>query len=350
MGRIRTKSKFYTHNQNTIGDIAEIGNNQIDIHNISLNQVNNTISIFPSQSPTIQGVVNSNNVNKWAAFRPYPSNYEGVYGWDFTSSGLIMKNGNDDNQKRLGDFAGYNHQALPSRLLHDPGAGVIGEDFTTTNRNLFGANITVRFKLEEVSPFDIYPGAHNLRMYVVNGTSMLGQQLATIDIANYDTFTNTLTVSVPKGFTLYGSRTFSVWFGDKYLSTPQYAWKFANEVINTFTLTVKTYFNYVFSTQNMGSNYFNISVENENNSFGQRPETSITTLRFHTNLMMGFGDSLRIDVSQNGWDWTHYQTISPTVVPTTYNIDWFLAFGSGAYTAENSIYYVRVTYITLFGF
>lgn len=113
MGKIITKPINYTYDQHTVGDITDIGNNQLEVNNIRLSKARNAVG-EPKYS--IASVCASEHINVWAAFRP-TTKYD-TYGWDYDhyDDELIPVLPQPSEPHRLGDFAGYNPYAKPTKL------------------------------------------------------------------------------------------------------------------------------------------------------------------------------------------------------------------------------------------
>ena len=350
MGKVRTKSRFYNHDSNTIGNITNLLGGDIDVTDISLNEVYDKLFPFGiSINRNIQTVVKSSNVNKWAAFRPYSTSYDNSWGWGYNTSThqlIEYHKRNDNTNLRLGDFAGYNHNAEASGLVHNPASNIFGENYTTSNTNDIPSNFGVGFKLNEVSPSDVFNISFNdLRMFVLQGTTSSSTILSSKDLSDYNTSHNTLWIdNVPRGFTGYGSRTFSVWWGSKTFNIPTVRWRFGSEVNNEFTLTVKSFFNYHFTTVNLPtSTNFNMSIQNET-FVSSRPSHWTSTIGVSSNITLGMGDRIDIHANNSG-SWTLVTSITGTI-PNNFTINWQNVFGSNQNTNENDWYNIRATFVS----
>lgn len=171
MGKIVTKPYFYASNASTIGDVTNVNSTALDISNIRLSEVRNILNTFQPYSPpfynipnfSIHGVCKHININPWAAFRPHNNVPGSKFGYTYNEiTHFLERVPNTDNVARLGDFAGYNHQALRSEYTWSGSGSVI----SPLNRTL-----DVTFVNSEISPRDFFTGFDNLEFALVRGTT-----------------------------------------------------------------------------------------------------------------------------------------------------------------------------------
>ncbi|MFW5724995.1 MAG: hypothetical protein ACOCX0_01015, partial [Bacteroidota bacterium] len=171
-----------------------------------------------------------------------------------------------------------------------------------------------------------------------------GTILGSKDYINYDTASNTLWIdNIPRGFTDYGTRTFSVWWGDKTFNLPTVRWKHLDEINNEFTLRIKSFFNYQFYTEDIpSSGTFTMSIQDENYISG-RPSKWYSTIKIANTVQLGAGDRVDIHVHMGG-SWVLERQL--TSIPSSITIDWYSIYGSNQHYTEDSWYYIRATYVS----
>ena len=354
MGKIRNKPTYYTTDGNTIGDVIDIGNNQLDFYNISLNEVYDKIG---EATKNIQTIVNSSNINHWAAFRPYPSTVSFISntlyknGWRYyrNTGNLVKFSGWNETEKRLGDFAGYNHTAQPSKLLHDPNNDIIGENISYIKGDQ-PTNFKIRFHFGEVSPVDycLEKGTPIDTMVLKFSNVGFYAPLSNIDNNNeleIDTANYLGSSGIPQD---YGSQTYTVKFVIFDDMSTEFEWKYGTEIINSFTITVKSFYTYDYTYNSFGIQLFSLNLTQDEYYVyspvgGVFINISNSTFDVNSSIFFSIDNYVLIEVSKDGINWVTERTM--TSYTSSITINWSSVFGeANVHTNEDDTYYIRATY------
>ena len=353
MGKIRNKPTYYTTDSNTIGDVTDIGNNQLDFHNISLNEVYDKLG---EATKSVQTIVNSSNINHWAAFRPYPETVSFISdtlyknGWRYyeNTGNLVKFSGWNETEKRLGDFAGYNHTSQPSKLLHDPNNGFIGQNISYIKGDQ-PTHFKIRFHFGEISPVDYCFTKDNPvnRMHLTFSGNERVVNLSNIDVNNnltLDTANYLGGSGIPQD---YGSQSYRVFF-KVFGETPEFNWKYGTEIINEFTITVKSFYTYDYTYNSFGFQFFTLNLTQDeyyvySPTQGVFINISNSTFDINSSIFFTINNFVMIEVSKDGINWVFERNITTNISSIT--INWSSVFGeANVHTEEDDTYYIRATY------
>ena len=344
-------SRYWFGGNHIIGDIQMLPVQGLaDATNIKLSEVSSVLGYGSIQ--TIPTVCQAITINRWSAFRPYNPNV-GSYGYDYnTSTRQLFRPPLDaSNGYRLGDFAGYNHQAIKSEIVDETGFTGNG---TYTISDLTNNTFTLKFQMGEISPADIMPAVTHL--YIVNdanvfdGIKIVGSAALSIHNTQYTvSFTIPNPSFNPTNPSNGQSHYFTVWFGDSNVlsSANKIKWYLPNEIENLIELIYQTYFNYVISYHNFNSgDYFNLELVTDE-FIGGRPEQSTSTFNINTNMVSG-GQEEYIDIKASINGGATYVTAKTIPMVEQWNnpivIDWQQVFGGDLLTQQGSTYTIRVEY------
>lgn len=192
MGKQIKLPYFYDTTNNNVGSLSQISGRNYDVSNIHLSTVK---TVLNSSFDDIKSLANSVFINKWAAFRPHGI-YE--YGYYFDLQGELQRDypSSATGGWRLGDFGGYNHNAVKPQIETREIIVSQGVD-----------NFTIRINMGEIAPWDIDPNITHV--YVFQGTV----KVATLPILNVIPQMRLIEIQVSGQYINDVWKDYTVWYG-----------------------------------------------------------------------------------------------------------------------------------------
>lgn len=260
----------------SIGDYSLVSGRTYDVTNITTMDIRNVLG---EDNNDVGLLCTSPNINKWAAFRPYPLDKaytEGAtkYGYTYEAATMQLVYHAVNDGYRMGDFAGYNHNAVkPAPNL----------PATSVRYSKNDDEVSAEFILGDFGPKDYLPFCDY--MHLIEGTGWLlsvseyneryiGGVITTPVNGKYTIVTNlTLDYNNPtRGITRYPDEgsptvrdittTISLWFGEFVdednigsEGVTQFVWQQTGEIANEFDIVLRKMWLYYYR----GTGKFNSS-------------------------------------------------------------------------------------------